>query len=59
MLNKNCLIDSDSKQQIIQQWKLSHGLFLDGSSIRPSKQAVFVDDGELNISLWGRASSLH
>src|SRR5438034_886260 len=34
------------EQQIIQQYKLNHGLFLDGCSIKLSKQAIFVDDGE-------------
>ena len=41
-----------SKQQIIEQFKLNHGLFLDGYSIKPSKQAVLFEDGELNISLY-------
>ncbi|CAB5386186.1 unnamed protein product [Rhizophagus irregularis] len=40
------------KQQLmIQQFNLNHGLFLNGYSIEPSKQAVFTEDGELNISL--------
>src|SRR5438034_600646 len=38
------------QQQMIQQLKLNHGLFLDGCNIEPSKQAVFVEDGKLNIS---------
>ncbi len=41
-----------SKQQIIRQYKLNHGLFLDGYSIKPSKQAVLFEDGELDISLY-------
>jgi hypothetical protein len=41
-----------SKQQIIQKFKLNHGLFLDGYSIKPSKNAVCVEDGELNMSLY-------
>ncbi|RIA91144.1 hypothetical protein C1645_768266, partial [Glomus cerebriforme] len=44
--------DSLTEQQIIQQWKLHHGLFLDGHSIQSSKQAIFVDNGDLNISLY-------
>lgn len=39
-------------QQIIQRFKLNHGLFLDGCSIEPSKQAVFTEDGELSMSLY-------
>ncbi|CAB4426360.1 unnamed protein product [Rhizophagus irregularis] len=42
----------ETKKQIIQQWKLNHGLFLDGYRIQPSKQAVFADDGDLDISLY-------
>src|SRR3954454_10792111 len=30
----------------------NHGLFLDGYSIKPSKQAVYLEDGELNTSLY-------
>ncbi|EXX73154.1 uncharacterized protein OCT59_006968 [Rhizophagus irregularis] len=42
-----------SKQkQIIQQFNLNHGLFLNGYNIEPSKQAVFTEDGELNMSLY-------
>src|SRR5687768_634919 len=40
-----------TKQQIIEQWKLNHGLFLDGSSIQPSKKAVY-GDGKLGIRLY-------
>ncbi|PKB95824.1 hypothetical protein RhiirA5_435964, partial [Rhizophagus irregularis] len=41
------------KQQLmIQQFNLNHGLFLNRYSIEPSKQAVFTEDGELNISLY-------
>jgi hypothetical protein len=39
-------------QLIIQQFKVNHGLFLNGYSIEPSKQAVFTEDGELNMSLY-------
>ncbi|RGB40046.1 hypothetical protein C1646_800907 [Rhizophagus diaphanus] len=42
-----------SKQkQIIQQFNLNHGLFLNGYNIEPSKQAVFTEDGELNMRLY-------
>ncbi|CAB4471278.1 unnamed protein product [Rhizophagus irregularis] len=41
-----------TKKQIIQQWKLNHGLFLDGYRIQPSRQAVLTDDGDLDISLY-------
>lgn len=34
----------------MQQWKLNHGLILNGRSIQPSKEAVF--DGDLDISLY-------
>jgi hypothetical protein len=37
---------------MMKQWKLHHGLFLDGHSIQSSKQAVFVDDGDLCMSLY-------
>ncbi|CAB4488102.1 unnamed protein product [Rhizophagus irregularis] len=37
---------------MIQQFNLNHGLFLNRCSIEPSKQAVFTEDGELNISLY-------
>jgi hypothetical protein len=39
-----------TSQQTIQQYKLNHGLFLNGYSIEPSKQAVYTEDGELNMS---------
>ncbi|CAG8463831.1 12088_t:CDS:2 [Funneliformis caledonium] len=41
-----------TEQQIIQRWKLNHGLFLDGPSIQTSKKVVFVDDGDLDINLY-------
>ncbi|RIA81544.1 hypothetical protein C1645_790200, partial [Glomus cerebriforme] len=31
---------------------LNHGLYLDGYSIKPSKEAILFEDGELNISLY-------
>jgi hypothetical protein len=36
---------------MIRKWKLNHGLFLDGS-IQPSKEAIFVDNGDLSINLF-------
>ncbi|CAB4474360.1 unnamed protein product [Rhizophagus irregularis] len=41
-----------SEQQIIRQFKLNHGLFLDGRSIKPSEHAIFIEDGKLNMSLY-------
>ncbi|GBB87407.1 hypothetical protein RclHR1_13880002 [Rhizophagus clarus] len=40
-----------SKQQIIQKFKLNHGLFLDEYSIKFSKNAIFIEDSKFNISL--------
>ncbi|CAB4388410.1 unnamed protein product [Rhizophagus irregularis] len=37
---------------LIQQFKLNYGLFLDGFRIEPSRQAILIEDGELNISLY-------
>ncbi|CAG8663376.1 17824_t:CDS:2, partial [Rhizophagus irregularis] len=45
-------LKSMMSQQIIQKFKLNHGLFLNGHKIEPSKQAVLAGDGELNISLY-------
>ncbi|PKY28571.1 HCP-like protein, partial [Rhizophagus irregularis] len=42
----------ETPQQIIQHWNLNYGLFLDGSSIRPSKKPVLVDNGNLDISVY-------
>jgi hypothetical protein len=39
-------------QQMIQQFKVNYGLFLDGRSIKPSKQAVFTENGKLNMNLY-------
>ncbi|GBC08653.1 hypothetical protein RclHR1_00830004 [Rhizophagus clarus] len=39
-----------SSQQTIQQFKLNHGLFLNGYDIVPSNQAIFIKDGKLNSS---------
>ncbi|CAB5369944.1 unnamed protein product [Rhizophagus irregularis] len=46
------LTEEQIKQRMTQQLKLHHGLFLDGHSIQPSKQAVFVDDGDLCTNLY-------
>src|SRR2546421_5756673 len=46
------IVSLDSEKQIIRQFKLNHGLFLDGYKIEPSKQAVFSENGELNMSLY-------
>jgi hypothetical protein len=35
-----------------EQWKLHHGLFLNGNCIQSSKQAVFVGNGDLIINLY-------
>src|SRR5256885_1129004 len=35
---------------MLQQFKLNHGLLLDGYKMEPSKQAVFGEDGEFNMS---------
>jgi serine/threonine protein kinase len=51
-LKAMALKNLSSKQQIIQQFKLNYGLFLDGYSIKPSEQAVFSEDGDLDISLY-------
>ncbi|RIA88009.1 hypothetical protein C1645_827011, partial [Glomus cerebriforme] len=39
-------------QQIISQFKLNHGLILTEYNIRPSMQAVAVEDGELKLNLY-------
>ncbi|CAG8740546.1 16988_t:CDS:2, partial [Funneliformis caledonium] len=42
-----------TKQQIIEKWKLNHGLILNGFSIQPSERSVFiVDDDKLCIDLY-------
>jgi TPR repeat protein len=50
--NKKSLTNYQGQQQTIQQLKLNHGLFLDGYNILPSKQAIFIENGELNVSLY-------
>ncbi|EXX75676.1 Rad53p [Rhizophagus irregularis DAOM 197198w] len=48
------------KQQLmIQKFNLNYGLFLDGYSIKPSKQAVFTEDGELNMSSYEEQPSVY
>jgi hypothetical protein len=39
-------------QQMIQQLKLNHGLFLNGYNIQPSEQAIVTEKGIFNISLY-------
>ncbi|CAB5369874.1 unnamed protein product [Rhizophagus irregularis] len=39
-------------QQIIRQFKLNHGLVLNGYDIMPSIQGVAVEDGELKLNLY-------
>ncbi|CAB4409322.1 unnamed protein product [Rhizophagus irregularis] len=41
-----------SPQQIIRQFKLNHGLVLNGTSIMPSIQEVTAEDGELKMNLY-------
>src|SRR3954453_23011662 len=39
------LEEESFRQQIIRQFKLNYGLFLDGYRIKHSRQAVFSEDG--------------
>ncbi|CAB4426295.1 unnamed protein product [Rhizophagus irregularis] len=39
-----------SAQQIIKQFKLNHGLVLNGHNIEPSLQGVIIEDGELKVN---------
>ncbi|CAB4426252.1 unnamed protein product [Rhizophagus irregularis] len=41
-----------NKQQIIKRFKLNHGLILTRDNIRPSKQAIIAENGELKIDLY-------
>ncbi|CAB5199829.1 unnamed protein product [Rhizophagus irregularis] len=41
-----------SPQQIIRQFKLNHGLVLNGTDIMPSIKGVAVEDGELKVNLY-------
>ncbi|PKY12903.1 hypothetical protein RhiirB3_481036 [Rhizophagus irregularis] len=41
-----------NNQQVIQQLKLTHGLFLNGDNIQPSKQATVTEKGKLDMSLY-------
>ncbi|UZO15506.1 uncharacterized protein OCT59_006926 [Rhizophagus irregularis] len=49
---KHLIENLSSEQLIIRQFKLNHGLFLDGFSMKASKHAIFIEDGELNMSLY-------
>ncbi|CAB5215438.1 unnamed protein product [Rhizophagus irregularis] len=49
MMNLESMVSS---QHVIQHFKLNYGLFLDGFRIIPSKQAVLVESGELNMNLY-------
>ncbi|CAG8473791.1 14787_t:CDS:1 [Funneliformis caledonium] len=50
-IKKTKISITTDKQQMIQQFKLNHGLFLNGSSIEPSKQAI-IDSGYLDINVF-------
>ncbi|PKY14702.1 kinase-like protein [Rhizophagus irregularis] len=39
-----------SAQQIIKQFKLNHGLVLNGHNTEPSLQGVIIEDGELKVN---------
>ncbi|CAB4376459.1 unnamed protein product [Rhizophagus irregularis] len=39
-------------QQIIRQFKLNHGLVINGTDIMPSIKGVAVEDGELKVNLY-------
>jgi TPR repeat protein len=39
-------------RQMIRQLKLNHGLLFDGYNLQPSRQAIFTNNGELNVSLY-------
>ncbi|CAG8483572.1 3155_t:CDS:2, partial [Funneliformis caledonium] len=39
-------------QEIIQKLKLNHGLFLDGDTMKPSKEAIYNVNGELDINVY-------
>jgi hypothetical protein len=43
-------LSNETNKQVIQRLKLNYGLYKDGC--KPSKQAIFTDDGELSISLY-------
>src|SRR6266542_3108592 len=48
-------ITTETKQNLINQLKLNHGLIItEDNDIRPSKQAVIDEDGELNKNLYKR-----
>ncbi|CAG8554353.1 7585_t:CDS:2, partial [Funneliformis mosseae] len=39
-------------QEIIQKLKLNHGLFLDDDTMKPSKEAIYNVNGELDINVY-------
>ncbi|PKC62959.1 hypothetical protein RhiirA1_538117 [Rhizophagus irregularis] len=41
-----------NEQQIIGQFRINHGLILTGDSIRPSKQAIISENGELRMNVY-------
>ncbi|PKK60603.1 hypothetical protein RhiirC2_793088, partial [Rhizophagus irregularis] len=41
-----------NQQALFQQFKLNHGLFLNGCRIEPSKQAVLIEGDKWNINLY-------
>ncbi|GBC33756.2 hypothetical protein GLOIN_2v1497532 [Rhizophagus irregularis DAOM 181602=DAOM 197198] len=41
-----------NNQQVIQQLKLTHGLFINGYNIQPSEQAIVTEKGKLDMSLY-------
>ncbi|CAB4426259.1 unnamed protein product [Rhizophagus irregularis] len=48
----NSIESINNNQQIIQQLKLNHGLLLNGYNVQPSSQAIFKEDGELNVNFY-------
>ncbi|CAB5376212.1 unnamed protein product [Rhizophagus irregularis] len=54
MFNRSSSLEilKTSPQQIIRQFKLNHGLVLNGYDIMPSIQGVAVEDGELKLNLY-------
>ncbi|UZO03689.1 uncharacterized protein OCT59_024092 [Rhizophagus irregularis] len=47
------------KHQMIRHFNLNHGLFLNGYNIKPSRQAIYSEDGEVNISLYEGQPSVY
>ncbi|CAG8687608.1 8868_t:CDS:2 [Rhizophagus irregularis] len=44
--------DESTDQEIIQKLKLNHGLFLNDYTVQPSEQAIYDDNGELDVDLY-------